>query len=175
MFKKRIREKIFELLKQVSGGKHKGLLIVFSDLKNVLARGAAPLGIQGRTLKAFSDVCNIEEDNAEKILKKVGDDGAILIDKKGTIYSPAVYLNVNLFSIDEEEIEPEFCARHISALATSASTKSYVFTLSEETNKIREFYKGKTKRKYPGKEQEKILKTIKKDLKNEKAEIKKNQ
>ncbi len=165
MRKTEIRNKIFEMLKEISESKnHNGLLVVYSDLPNVLARGAYPLG-KKKEFKDFNEIAYISSENAREILKKVGEDGAVLIDKKGYIYSPPVYLNVSLFSIDKEEIEPEFCARHIAALATSSTTKASVYTLSEETGKVREFIKGKIKRKYPTKEQEEIIEVIKKDLK----------
>lgn len=170
MFKKHICNRIFDLLKQIREEEHHGLLIVFSDLKNVLARGAYPIGVDKELFQGFEEICSIKDDNAKENLKKIGEDGAILINKKGIVYSPSTYLNVNLFSVKEEKIEPEFCARHISALATSSSTKSYVYTLSEETNKVREFVKGKIKRKHPEKEQEEILEVIKKDIKEEKLE-----
>ena len=166
MRKVEIRNKIFEMLKEISESKsHSGLLIIYSDLLNVLRRGAYPLG-EKKEFKEFDEIAHINSKNAREILKKIGEDGAILIDKKGYIYSPAVYLNVNLFSIDEEKIEPDFGARHIAALATSSTTKASVYTLSEETGKVREFIKGKIKRRYPTKQQEKIIEIIKKDLKS---------
>lgn len=176
MTKSEIQEKIFEILKQISESKeHTGLLIVFSDLTGVLARGAHPLGKRCNDFKEFNNVWNINNENVEetiRLLKKIGADGAILIDDEGSIYSPAVYLNVNIFSVDENLIEPEFCARHIAALATSSTTEALVYALSEETGKIREFIKGEVKRKHPSGEQEKILEIIKQDLREHKIETK---
>lgn len=170
--KREIENRIFEILKEISQSKdHNGLLIVFSDILNVLARGAHPLGKKWRDFKEFNEIGNINNEDATEILKKVGEDGAVLINEKGYIFSPAVYLNVNIFSIDENLIEPEFCARHIAALATSSATDASVYTLSEETGKIREFINGKIKRKHPSEEQEKILEVIKKDLKETDIEI----
>jgi DNA integrity scanning protein DisA with diadenylate cyclase activity len=150
MSKSQIKNRIFELLKEMGKSKdHSGLLIVFSDINNVLAKGAVPLGIRKRTLREFDEVCHIADEKATKMLRKIGYDGAVLIDKKGFIYSPSVYLNVNVFSINEDLIEPEFAARHIAALITTTTTKAVVYTLSEETDKVREFIKGKVKRHFP--------------------------
>jgi len=172
MTKAQIRKKIFELLKEISTNhKHHGLLIVYSDLNNVISRGTLPIGITIKTFKDFDAIGNINSNAVITLLKTIGKDGAILIDKKGTIYSPSVYLNVSLASVNQEEVDPEFCARHIAALATSGATKSFVFTLSEETNKVREFHKGKIQNEYPEKIQSAILKIIKKDLKESKVKI----
>jgi len=174
MLKSQIKDRIFEILKEISESKnHNGLLVVFSDINQVLARGAHPIGINPKNSKDFEEAVHISDENITSIIKKIGDDGAILINKKGFIYSPSAYLNVNLFSVDKQEIDPEFCARHIAALATSASTKATVYTLSEETGKVREFIKGKIKRRYPEKEQEEILKIIEKDIQKSKIIVNK--
>ena len=167
--KKEIRNRIFEILKQISESKeHNGLLIVYSDIINVLSRGACPLGQKQKDFREYNEIGHIKDEDIIEKLKKIGNDGAVLIGKNGYIYSPAVYLNVSLYSIDQEKIEPEFCARHIAALATSSTTKASVYTLSEETGKVREFINGKIKRKYPELKQEEILEIIKKDLKDDK-------
>ncbi len=166
MSKRKIRKKIFNILKEISESEsHNGLLVVFSDLPNIFAKGAHPLG-QQENLNEFDILGNINE-NQEKIkktLKKIGADGAVLICNQGNIYSPSVYLNVNLFNVERKKIEAEFCARHISALATSATTKSYVYTLSEETGKVREFIKGKIRKKYPKEKRKSILRAIERNL-----------
>ena len=176
------RERIFELLKEIRENHYCnapfGLLIVFSDIHNVLARGAFPIAktsmnkVNKVSLKEkyFESICNINSDKAIEALKKIGEDGAVLIDKRGMIYSPSAYLNVNLASIDEENIDPEFCARHIAALATSASTRSTVYTLSEETGRIREFISGKINKEFPDKELHALLEKINDDI--EKGHIK---
>ena len=141
-----VRKKIFEILKEIRNMKHNGLLIVFSDLNKIIAKGAIPIGQKELN---FRKVCHISSQKLPIILTEVGEDGAVLIDDKGYVYSPSVYLNVSVFNIDKDQIHPEFCARHISALSTSSATNAYVYTLSEETNKIREFKKGKIKRQFP--------------------------
>ena len=181
--KKKIRNRIFELLKEIRKNMrceknicHTGLLIVYSDISSVLARGAYPIKktIYENSEKDFDIIGTINDEKAGEKLKIVGEDGAVLIDKEGNIHSPSVYLNVNLFSVDPEVIEDDFCARHIAALATSASTKSYVFTLSEETGKVREFVSGKIYREYPEleKEEKEIAKEIEKELIREKIKDK---
>jgi len=152
--KRKIKKRIIELLLNISiKGDHHGLLIVFSDLNTIIKKGIIPLGTDEPDLKNFEARCNIFSEQARKQIKIIGDDGAVLIDKSGTIYSPSVYLNVNAL------------IRHIAALATSTSTKAHVYTLSEETGIIREFYKGKIRKEFPNKEHQKILSIIKKDLK----------
>jgi len=164
--KRKIKKRIIELLLNISiKGDHHGLLIVFSDLNTIIKKGIIPLGTDEPDLKNFEARCNIFSEQARKQIKIIGDDGAVLIDKSGTIYSPSVYLNVNALIVDKDQISPEFAARHIAALATSTSTKAHVYTLSEETGIIREFYKGKIRKEFPNKEHQKILSIIKKDLK----------
>ncbi|MEK6820291.1 MAG: diadenylate cyclase [Nanoarchaeota archaeon] len=163
--KSRIRNRIFELLKELSESQsHSGLLIVFSDLTNVLAKGALPIGVKSKTFKDFDEVGHIYNEEAAKILKKVGIDGAVMVDEEGKIYSPSVYLNVNVLGIDKSQLETEFAARHIAALAISTSTDASVYALSEETSTVREFIGGKVRRRHPSKREEKVLEIIKKDL-----------
>ncbi len=170
--KKEIRNKIFDILTEISESQsHSGLLVVFSDLNNVLAKGALPIGIRQKNFKDFNETVHIRDENAKRLLKKVGVDGAVLIDDKGFIYSPSVYLNINVLGVDENQIEPEFAARHIAALATSSSTKATVYTLSEETGKVREFIKGKIKRRYPDENQEKVLEIIQKDIQTARIKV----
>lgn len=175
--KEKIRERMFEILKEIRADIKcdkfhcpTGLLIVYSDTSNVLARGAYPIKktiYSEGSEKSFEVVGHMNDDNAKEKLKIIGEDGAVLVDEEGSIYSPSVYLNVNLFSVDPNSIEDDFCARHIAALATSVATKAHVFTLSEETGKVREFVEGKAERQYPpkpSKEETELVEIIEKDL-----------
>ena len=141
--KQNLGTRIFKLLREISeSNSNTGLLIVFSDIYNVLKEGAYPN-------EGFEEKVHIYNKRGSEILKEVGgSDGAVLINERGIILSPSVYLNVNIFSIDKKEIKKEYTARHIAALATSASTKALVYTLSEETGKVREFAGGRVRREY---------------------------
>jgi hypothetical protein len=150
MFKKtKIKKRIFELLKKIRHSHHHGIILTYSDMSNILAKGAYPIGSKK---KDFEEVCDIFSPKAEKILKNFQEDGAILIDKRGIMHLPPAYLNVNILSVDEKQIDPEFGSRHIAALACSSSTKACVFVVSEETRKVREFVKGQVRKIFPEKE-----------------------
>ncbi len=176
--KRKIKKRIFEVLKQIREDIKCencpfGVLVVFSDLANVFGRGAIPIGVKPTEFEdTFNVAGNIFDENAFKIIRKVGDDGAVLVDDGGNILAPAVYLNVNLFSVDKEEIDAEFCARHIAALATSSATKANVYTLSEETAKVREFIRGKLRKQHPEPDSEKLLEKVQEDI--QKEQIKEN-
>ena len=176
MFRKtKIKNRIFELLKEVRHEDHHGLLLVYSDMANILAKGAHPIGSKK---KEFSEVCDIFSKKAEKLVKNFQEDGAILVNKRGIMHLPPVYLNVNILNVDEKQIDPEFGSRHIAALACSSATKASVFVVSEETRKVREFLNGKVKRVFPEKEeydipQEKVeAQLIKQSLKDRIIKIK---
>ncbi len=151
------KDTIFELLKTVRRGREKrGLLIAYNDFEGVFKMGSFPRGTRrdrkaGEIIKEFmqGSVCSIYSSGAKKEIKRIGKDGAVLIDNLGFIYEPSVYLNVDAERIDKSKIKPDYFARHIAALGTSILTNATTFALSEDTGIIREFYNGIVKRQYP--------------------------